>query len=72
MAQIKKLEVKDINAALDELSSRIDKVAADGLSVVFPKKIPARPKPGQAYWLGNGTFGIWHPSGWEIYSKDAV
>ena len=71
MAQIKKVELKDINAALEELSKKVDKAAAGSPGLVFPGKIPAKPKKGQAYWLGNGSFGIWNPAqGWEIYSKD--
>lgn len=70
MAQVKKAEVKDINAALDDLSNKIDAAANDTSVTKMSRKKPANPVPGQMYWPGNGTFMIFHPHGWEIYSKD--
>lgn len=70
MAQIKTLDVKEINAAFDEVDQLLNRLRGKVDNWTLPKTRPTNPAPGYAYWPGDGTIRVWHPNGWEVYSKD--
>lgn len=57
----------EIERLRDELLREIRRPS----TFVFPTAPPTRPILGQSYWdEAGGKFYIYHPSGWESYSKD--
>ena len=67
MISVKSNDVRSINSALERVMREVRRARTTSFSTTAP----IDPSAGDTYWSSDGgKIYVFHPNGWETYSKD--